>query len=939
MTRLAAVARPSRSRRQVFRWPHLLATLAAAGLGIVAFVGRGAKAPPTAASPPAGEAERDVISEVAVTAVRSQTCVPLAGNSDVSRSGMELLPPFLRMVDIEPSFDLHVDTVSYFCERASTIKSAVAVYYSNSGNKLGDSGPAKVRSCQAGEWVDVPLMPPISLQAGKSYYIAHLHALGIWSTARGTCNQFCKQRGNHFSARWDHGSLPLKQPTKMEMLGDGKGQSLPLTVKYCSSLEGSSLEAFAGQHQLVAEGKALQLDERQIKQLTTQVEVLSQEKTKQHELIEHLRNQISQDSYDRRKQFQLQTEQGKDQGTLLHDRTHLLQEARARIVDLETRLDKANHTALAELTTLRGRLQANNATTSDMSENLQQLQTEHKQCLSDHAAAKASLEQLQHSAGHDHNYTAHMEEELHDENMTVAKWKKAMVVAKRKAVELELALRDLNHTNKVFAKDSLNLYRQVVYDKGIIQKQTNTIVEAKSNISHLTAIVGQLYTQLKKDNQTMQQNGHESGTDVVDEGSSSSRERYFKAQLQQAKEETDALKQKTNNLTTVVAELNQQLVTARLKMTDDMQRSEGALVQAAAASRNYAFVMMAHAPEGEKDEHIWGVLAVAMAIRRLSVYPLVLLTNATTFPDGTNLQAGLSKLNVKVMPVYAESERWPYEYWKLQIWKLTQFKKLIWLDSDVILYRSIDWLFDRPWMWAQRDDWMCGQADYHTMCSGVMLMEPNEADYSGMKEYAQSQSNLQDGDQHLIAQYFANVVHRPVHLLSETEASFGQCVGRAASFYRNGDGSSVAGIWDMPAVIHKSGGWGSTGNTALASAEANACFTPNMTLQLYQVADTVVNICQYNPLGAYWRHMFCKAAALVDIRIREISAFCDDACWYRGKGDRYFDQSEGVQCSQNATLYEADYENRILGHPIRSTRETSTLLPVLKQYHREHPIS
>merc|ERR1719382_1114834 len=99
--------------------------------------------------------------------------------------------------------------------------------------------------------------------------------------------------------------------------------------------------------------------------------------------------------------------------------------------------------------------------------------------------------------------------------------------------------------------------------------------------------------------------------------------------------------------------------------------------------------------------------------------------------------------------------RWKYAYWKLQVWRLTQYEKLIWLDSDTILYRDIDWLFDRPWMWSQRDDWYC-KLNVTSVCSGVMLLEPSIEDYHGILRYAETLHELRDGDQQLISMYFSN---------------------------------------------------------------------------------------------------------------------------------------------------------------------------------------
>mmetsp|Transcript_139214 Transcript_139214/g.444941 ORF Transcript_139214/g.444941 Transcript_139214/m.444941 type:complete len:221 (-) Transcript_139214:8-670(-) len=64
----------------------------------------------------------------------------------------------------------------------------------------------------------------------------------------------------------------------------------------------------------------------------------------------------------------------------------------------------------------------------------------------------------------------------------------------------------------------------------------------------------------------------------------------------------------------------------------------------------YAFVMMSYTAPGAAQDEIWGILPMAAAIRRLSRYPLVVLTNATLFPDGTDLCMGLGMLDVQILP-------------------------------------------------------------------------------------------------------------------------------------------------------------------------------------------------------------------------------------------------------------------------------------------------
>lgn len=340
--------------------------------------------------------------------------------------------------------------------------------------------------------------------------------------------------------------------------------------------------------------------------------------------------------------------------------------------------------------------------------------------------------------------------------------------------------------------------------------------------------------------------------------------------------------------------------------------------------RRFAYVMMSYTAPGEEEE-IWGVLAVAAALRRLSQYPLVVLTNSTHFPDGSPYDEAFEKLGIQRLPVYRVdmpsqqlesgmlTARWKYAYWKLQIWKLTQFDKLIWLDSDTMVFRDIDWLFERTWMWAQRDDWFC-KLDQTNVCSGVMLLEPNEQDFYGLLKYASTLTELTDGDQQLIMMYFNDVVRRPINLLSDLEASFGQCLGKADSPYLNADGSVISGSWSTPAVVHKSGGWGNTNNNEYA----NACFVPKIAIQLYTVGNDTINVCQYHPLGVYWRDNFCQVAHhTLRLNTTEVLTFCDDACWFRGVDRRPSDmEPREVWCVPNTTVDLATYRARVVGHPL-----------------------
>mmetsp|Transcript_42389 Transcript_42389/g.112174 ORF Transcript_42389/g.112174 Transcript_42389/m.112174 type:complete len:704 (+) Transcript_42389:61-2172(+) len=350
------------------------------------------------------------------------------------------------------------------------------------------------------------------------------------------------------------------------------------------------------------------------------------------------------------------------------------------------------------------------------------------------------------------------------------------------------------------------------------------------------------------------------------------------------------------------------------------------------SSKRYAYVMMAYDdPETSKPgDSLFPVLAMARALQRLSRYPLVLLTNTTHFQDGTAVADSMRALGVEVLPVQMvpppngrafDFRSWNVAWWKLQIWNLTQFDKLIWMDSDAILSRSMDWLFERQGMWAQRDDWFC-QLNQPSVCSGIVLLEPNRSDFVGIQKFADSGANTLKGDQGVIEAYFRDAKKRPIHMMSDMEASFGQCIGKAASPFIDTDGQPFRGSWNLPAFVHKSGGWGNTNNNVYI----NVCFSHKIARQYYTIGNETVNVCHYHPLGPYWRNLFCEAVASAGLTDPEVNAFCNDDCWYRGielphlnATEKYgLDATKKLWCTPVDTSERMqDYYDRVAGEPLR----------------------
>lgn len=68
---------------------------------------------------------------------------------------------------------------------------------------------------------------------------------------------------------------------------------------------------------------------------------------------------------------------------------------------------------------------------------------------------------------------------------------------------------------------------------------------------------------------------------------------------------------------------------------------------------------------------------------------------------------------------------------KIQLWKLTQYKKIVFLDADTYPLQNIDQLFERPSFSAAPD---AGWPDCFN--SGVFVAEPNDAIYHGLCQLA-----------------------------------------------------------------------------------------------------------------------------------------------------------------------------------------------------------
>jgi len=288
------------------------------------------------------------------------------------------------------------------------------------------------------------------------------------------------------------------------------------------------------------------------------------------------------------------------------------------------------------------------------------------------------------------------------------------------------------------------------------------------------------------------------------------------------------------------------------------------------------------------------------AIQRFSKYPLIVLTNTTTFPDGQDVAAAFCALGAQMLPVQEVplSDRLRNTFgqpnyiaaWKkLQIFRFEQFEKIIWMDGDGFLGRSVDYLFDLPGMWAET----FSNSSTEYLCAGTkkqlngcfLVLEPAESTYQGLLKFAESQTELYWAEQDLIERYFRDHLKQPWGFLDPIDGFTGKCFGKvpvsiAELFYPKFNQSDIEAMYhpgsgfpipSLPAFVHKAGGYG-------------ACWTFNVEAQIFDYHGVKRNLCHTHSTGLYFRELFCGAVSVAKISDKRAIDYCNDKIWYRAEG-------------------------------------------------------
>lgn len=93
---------------------------------------------------------------------------------------------------------------------------------------------------------------------------------------------------------------------------------------------------------------------------------------------------------------------------------------------------------------------------------------------------------------------------------------------------------------------------------------------------------------------------------------------------------------------------------------------------------------------------------------------------------------------------------------KINLWKQTSFRKIVYIDADVIAYRAPDELFDLPHAFSAAPD--IGWPDIFN--SGVMVLTPSMGEYYALSALAERGISFDGADQGLLNMHFKNTFNR-----------------------------------------------------------------------------------------------------------------------------------------------------------------------------------
>nr|KYP71235.1 Glycogenin-1 [Cajanus cajan] len=167
-----------------------------------------------------------------------------------------------------------------------------------------------------------------------------------------------------------------------------------------------------------------------------------------------------------------------------------------------------------------------------------------------------------------------------------------------------------------------------------------------------------------------------------------------------------------------------------------------------------AYVTVLHSSE----DYVCGAIALAQSILQTKTkttsqtIDLILLADKSIGPKSTE---GLESAGWKIQRIQRIqspfAKKGAYNEWnysKLRIWQLTSYDKIIFIDSDLLVLKSIEHLFSYPQLSAAGND-------LTLFNSGLMVVEPSQCMFLHMMDKTSEVRSYNGGDQGFLNEIFA----------------------------------------------------------------------------------------------------------------------------------------------------------------------------------------
>lgn len=145
------------------------------------------------------------------------------------------------------------------------------------------------------------------------------------------------------------------------------------------------------------------------------------------------------------------------------------------------------------------------------------------------------------------------------------------------------------------------------------------------------------------------------------------------------------------------------------------------------------------------SSYVPGVLVLYKSLRRFSNLPFLCVCSKDIDKESMAIlsQSGietkilsesvLDSLETTELPLQARGlEHWKYTFDKLFIWTLTEYDKVVFIDSDMMICSNIDSLFERKDLSAVQAGHFL-YPDWIRLNSGIMVITPNIKTYNRLK--------------------------------------------------------------------------------------------------------------------------------------------------------------------------------------------------------------